>query len=170
MNKTGPQLLELSPEEGFSIQEKYVAADTLYSQIKEDVKKRAVALDEAISQSTQVLIYTRNMTGFFQIANSGAHKDIFWDILIKFQLTWFHYIIFEYGCLGLSEVILAWVQSLYFLPAYKYSKKCFSDFRNTQLSSLSKCLSKCPSRVVCNICQDKRKHIIIINKILPGRQ
>ncbi|XP_045150782.1 dystonin isoform X3 [Echinops telfairi] len=53
MNKTGPQLLELSLEEGFSIQEKYVAADTLYSQIKEDVKKRAVALDEAISQSAQ---------------------------------------------------------------------------------------------------------------------
>ncbi|XP_070312815.1 dystonin isoform X11 [Odocoileus virginianus] len=53
MNKTGPQLLELSPSEGFSIQEKYVAADTLYSQIKEDVRKRAVALDEAISQSTQ---------------------------------------------------------------------------------------------------------------------
>ncbi|XP_060018500.1 dystonin isoform X4 [Lagenorhynchus albirostris] len=53
MNKTGPQLLELSPREGFSIQEKYVAADTLYSQIKEDVKKRAVALDEAISQSAQ---------------------------------------------------------------------------------------------------------------------
>ncbi|XP_008844736.2 dystonin isoform X15 [Nannospalax galili] len=53
MNKTGPQLLGLSPREGFSIQEKYVAADTLYSQIKEDVKKRAVLLDEAISQSTQ---------------------------------------------------------------------------------------------------------------------
>ncbi|XP_077164593.1 dystonin isoform X36 [Paroedura picta] len=53
MNKTGPQLLELSPQEGFSIQEKYVAADALYSQIKEDVKKRAQTLDEAISQSTQ---------------------------------------------------------------------------------------------------------------------
>ncbi|XP_060091226.1 dystonin isoform X6 [Heteronotia binoei] len=53
MNKTGPQLLELSPEEGFSIQEKYIAADALYSQIKEDVKKRAQTLDEAISQSTQ---------------------------------------------------------------------------------------------------------------------
>ncbi|KAM6082688.1 dystonin-like isoform 2-T2 [Chlamydotis macqueenii] len=53
MNKTGPQLLELSPEEGFCIQEKYVAADTLYSKIKEDVKKRALALDEAISQCTQ---------------------------------------------------------------------------------------------------------------------
>ncbi|XP_056670308.1 dystonin isoform X39 [Monodelphis domestica] len=53
MNKTGPQLLELSPGEGFLIQEKYLAADALYSQIKEDVKRRAVALDEAISQSTQ---------------------------------------------------------------------------------------------------------------------
>ncbi|NWX66947.1 DYST protein, partial [Promerops cafer] len=53
MNKTGPQLLELSPGEGFSIQEKYVTADTLYSKIKEDVKKRALALDEAISQCTQ---------------------------------------------------------------------------------------------------------------------
>ncbi|XP_064506347.1 dystonin isoform X27 [Pseudopipra pipra] len=53
MNKTGPQLLELSPGEGFSIQEKYVAADILYSKIKEDVKKRALALDEAISQCTQ---------------------------------------------------------------------------------------------------------------------
>ncbi|NXU54828.1 DYST protein, partial [Turnix velox] len=53
MNKTGPQLLELSPGEGFSIEEKYVAADTLYSKIKEDVKKRALALDEAISQCTQ---------------------------------------------------------------------------------------------------------------------
>ena len=59
MNKTGPQLLELSPREGFSIQEKYIAADALYSQIKEDVKKRAQALDEdeAISQSTQVTLF-----------------------------------------------------------------------------------------------------------------
>lgn len=71
MNKTGPQLLELSPEEGFSIQEKYVAADNLYSQIKEDVKKRAVALDEAISQSTQVMMCTRNTIGSFQTAEHG---------------------------------------------------------------------------------------------------
>ncbi|NXN52662.1 DYST protein, partial [Rynchops niger] len=54
MNKTGPQLLELSPGEGFSSQEEYVAADTLYSKIKEEVKKRALALDEAISQCTQL--------------------------------------------------------------------------------------------------------------------
>lgn len=63
MNKTGPQLLELSPREGFSIQEKYVAADTLYSQIKEDVRKRAVALDEAISQSTQVRLCALSAAG-----------------------------------------------------------------------------------------------------------
>lgn len=104
------------------------------------------------------------MTRFFQTANSGAHKDIFWDILIKFQLKWFHYIISEYRCLGLSEVILAWVQSFYFLPVYEYSKKCFSDFGNTQLSSLSKCLSKCPSRVVCNICKIKESILSLLIK------
>lgn len=71
MNKTGPQLLELSPGEGFSIQEKYVAADTLYSQIKEDVKKRAVALDEAISQSTQVIIGARKMIELFGTEERG---------------------------------------------------------------------------------------------------
>lgn len=64
MNKTGPQLLELSPREGFSIQEKYVAADALYSRIKEDVKKRAQALDEAISQSTQVTLFIRRAIRF----------------------------------------------------------------------------------------------------------
>ncbi|XP_038656564.1 dystonin isoform X5 [Scyliorhinus canicula] len=53
MNKTGPQLLELSPREGLAIQQKYTAADALYSQVKEDVKRRATSLDEAISQSTQ---------------------------------------------------------------------------------------------------------------------
>jgi hypothetical protein len=64
MKKTGPQLLELSPGEGFSIQEKYVVAETLYSQIKEEVKKRAVALDEAMSQSTQVTLYPRDKSEF----------------------------------------------------------------------------------------------------------
>ncbi|XP_059838236.1 dystonin-like isoform X10 [Hypanus sabinus] len=53
MNKTGPQLLELSPREGLAIQQKYSAADALYSEVKEAVKQRAISLDEAISQSTQ---------------------------------------------------------------------------------------------------------------------
>lgn len=54
MNKTGPQLLELSPAEGEPIREKYTTSDQLYAKLKADVKKRAATLDEAISKSTQV--------------------------------------------------------------------------------------------------------------------
>nr|XP_023651005.1 dystonin isoform X2 [Paramormyrops kingsleyae] len=53
MNKTGPQLLELSPVEGQRILETYSTADQLYSQLKADVGQRAAALDEAFSKSTQ---------------------------------------------------------------------------------------------------------------------
>uniref|UniRef100_A0A674CVA4 Dystonin n=1 Tax=Salmo trutta TaxID=8032 RepID=A0A674CVA4_SALTR len=53
MNKTGPQLLELSPVAGVAIREKYTATDQLYAQLKADVKQRAFTLDEAISKSTQ---------------------------------------------------------------------------------------------------------------------
>ncbi|KAM6427631.1 microtubule-actin cross-linking factor 1 isoform 6-T6 [Liasis olivaceus] len=51
--KIGPQLKELNPEEGAMVQEKYFAAEASYSRIKEEVRQRALALDEAISQSTQ---------------------------------------------------------------------------------------------------------------------
>uniref|UniRef100_A0A8C4Z269 Dystonin n=1 Tax=Gadus morhua TaxID=8049 RepID=A0A8C4Z269_GADMO len=53
MNKTGPQLLELSPLEGEPIREKYTATDRLYAKLKADVTQRAATLDEAISKSTQ---------------------------------------------------------------------------------------------------------------------
>ncbi|XDV50941.1 hypothetical protein PO909_019905 [Leuciscus waleckii] len=53
MNKTGPQLVELSPAEATAIREKYETTDTLYGQLKVDVKIRAAVLDEAISKSTQ---------------------------------------------------------------------------------------------------------------------
>ncbi|CAG6017434.1 unnamed protein product [Menidia menidia] len=53
MNKTGPQLLELSSVEGVPIREKYTAADQLYTKLKADVTQRAATLDEAISKSTQ---------------------------------------------------------------------------------------------------------------------
>ncbi|XP_054456427.1 dystonin [Anoplopoma fimbria] len=53
MNKTGPQLLELSPVEGAAIREKYTATDQLYTKLKADVKERAATLDESISKSTQ---------------------------------------------------------------------------------------------------------------------
>ncbi|XP_037321345.2 dystonin isoform X5 [Pungitius pungitius] len=53
MNKTGPQLLELSPAEGLPIREKYTATDQLYTKLKADVKQRAATLDDSISKSTQ---------------------------------------------------------------------------------------------------------------------
>lgn len=56
MNKTGPQLVEISPLEGEPIREKFQVTDKLYTQLKADVKSRAAALDDAISQSTQVCV------------------------------------------------------------------------------------------------------------------
>ncbi|XP_039546384.1 dystonin isoform X5 [Pimephales promelas] len=53
MNKTGPQLVELSPTEATAIREKYQTTDRLYGQLKVDVRVRAAVLDEAISKSTQ---------------------------------------------------------------------------------------------------------------------
>lgn len=52
--KIGPQLSELNPEEGEMVKEKYLTAEAMYSRIKEDVRQRALAMDEAVSQSTQV--------------------------------------------------------------------------------------------------------------------
>lgn len=57
MNKTGPQLVDLSPAEATAIREKYETTDTLYGQLKVDVKIRAAVLDEAISKSTQVRVH-----------------------------------------------------------------------------------------------------------------
>ncbi|KAB1268210.1 Microtubule-actin cross-linking factor 1 [Camelus dromedarius] len=51
--KIGPQLKELNPEEGEMVEEKYQKAENTYAQIKEEVRQRALALDEAISQSAQ---------------------------------------------------------------------------------------------------------------------
>ncbi|XP_019403107.1 PREDICTED: microtubule-actin cross-linking factor 1 isoform X13 [Crocodylus porosus] len=52
--KIGPQLKELNPEEGEMVQEKYTTAEAMYARIKEEVCQRALALDEAVSQSTQI--------------------------------------------------------------------------------------------------------------------
>ncbi|KAJ7304445.1 hypothetical protein JRQ81_012006, partial [Phrynocephalus forsythii] len=52
--KVGPQLKELNPEEGETVQERYSAAEAAYSRIKEEVRQRALELDEAVSQSTQI--------------------------------------------------------------------------------------------------------------------
>ncbi|XP_043387923.1 microtubule-actin cross-linking factor 1 isoform X22 [Chelonia mydas] len=52
--KIGPQLKELNPEEGAMVQEKYLTTEAMYARIKEEVRQRALALDEAVSQSTQI--------------------------------------------------------------------------------------------------------------------
>uniref|UniRef100_A0A8C6J2N1 Uncharacterized protein n=1 Tax=Melopsittacus undulatus TaxID=13146 RepID=A0A8C6J2N1_MELUD len=51
--KIGPQLKDLNPEEGEMVQKKYSTAEAMYARIKEEVCQRALALDEAVAQSTQ---------------------------------------------------------------------------------------------------------------------
>ncbi|NXD11395.1 MACF1 factor, partial [Nothocercus nigrocapillus] len=52
--KIGPQLKDLNPEEGDVLQKKYTMAEATFAKIKEEVCQRALALDEAVSQSIQV--------------------------------------------------------------------------------------------------------------------
>ncbi|XP_076157599.1 microtubule-actin cross-linking factor 1 isoform X8 [Alosa pseudoharengus] len=51
--KIGPQLAELSAQEGATVRQRYTSAEQRYQAIKQEVKGRAAALDEAVSQSTQ---------------------------------------------------------------------------------------------------------------------
>ncbi|KAM7373560.1 hypothetical protein PAMP_008402 [Pampus punctatissimus] len=51
--KIGPQLAELSLHEGATVTQRYTEAEGRYLAIKEEVKGRATALDEAVSQSAQ---------------------------------------------------------------------------------------------------------------------
>ncbi|XP_069372125.1 microtubule-actin cross-linking factor 1, isoforms 1/2/3/4/5 isoform X7 [Paralichthys olivaceus] len=51
--KIGPQLAELSLQEGATVTQRYTKAEKRYLAIKEEVKDRATALDEAVSQSAQ---------------------------------------------------------------------------------------------------------------------
>lgn len=44
------------------VEEKYQKAENLYAQIKEEVRQRALALDEAVSQSAQVCVCLKRMT------------------------------------------------------------------------------------------------------------
>lgn len=81
MNKTGPQLLELSPVAGVAIREKYTATDQLYAQLKADVKQRAFTLDEAISKSTQVthvhFLYLVDVSLVYTARNPVKIKHVF---------------------------------------------------------------------------------------------
>ena len=52
--KIGPQLAQLSLQEGATVTQRYTKSEKRYLAIKEEVKGRATALDEAVSQSAQV--------------------------------------------------------------------------------------------------------------------
>lgn len=82
MNKTGPQLLELSPVEGVPIREKYTATDQLYIQLKADVKQRAATLDEAISKSTQVRSSYYILNHILYTVNIYDSVPLSWNCLI----------------------------------------------------------------------------------------
>lgn len=56
--KIGPQLAELSAQEGQTVRQRFTSAEQRYQAIKDEVKGRAAALDEAVSQSTQVHPHT----------------------------------------------------------------------------------------------------------------
>uniref|UniRef100_A0A3Q3VYD6 Uncharacterized protein n=1 Tax=Mola mola TaxID=94237 RepID=A0A3Q3VYD6_MOLML len=51
--KIGPQLAELSTQEGVTVTQRYAESERRYMAIKEAVKGRAATLDEAVSQSAQ---------------------------------------------------------------------------------------------------------------------
>lgn len=52
--KIGPQLAQLSLQEGEAVTQRFNNAERRYLAIKEEVKGRAASLDEAVSQSAQV--------------------------------------------------------------------------------------------------------------------
>ncbi|XP_062342611.1 microtubule-actin cross-linking factor 1 isoform X3 [Osmerus eperlanus] len=51
--KIGPQLAELSSQEGAAVRQRYSQAEKRYLAIKEEVKGRGTTLDQAVSQSAQ---------------------------------------------------------------------------------------------------------------------
>ncbi|XP_040192936.1 microtubule-actin cross-linking factor 1 isoform X13 [Rana temporaria] len=51
--KIGPHLCELNPVEGEGVQEKYTEAEHMYLAIKEEVRKMAMTLDDALAQASQ---------------------------------------------------------------------------------------------------------------------
>ncbi|XP_078536890.1 microtubule-actin cross-linking factor 1 isoform X2 [Lissotriton helveticus] len=51
--KIGPQLEQLNSEEGQMVQERYSSAERAYTKIRDEVRQRAVLLDEAVAQAAQ---------------------------------------------------------------------------------------------------------------------
>ncbi|XP_008298970.1 microtubule-actin cross-linking factor 1, partial [Stegastes partitus] len=72
--KIGPQLAELSLHEGATVMQRYTDAERRYLAIKEDVKGRATALDEAVSQSAQLVEFHDKMDPLLETLEGAVQR------------------------------------------------------------------------------------------------
>ncbi|XP_036411412.1 microtubule-actin cross-linking factor 1 [Megalops cyprinoides] len=72
--KIGPQLAELSVQEGATVRQRFSEAERRYLAIKEEVKDRATALDEAVSQSTQLVEFHDKMDPLLETLEGAVQR------------------------------------------------------------------------------------------------
>ncbi|XP_034017058.1 microtubule-actin cross-linking factor 1 isoform X22 [Thalassophryne amazonica] len=72
--KIGPQLAELSMQEGATVTQRYTEAERRYLVIKEEVKGRAAVLDEAVSQSTQLVEFHDKMDPLLETLEGAVQR------------------------------------------------------------------------------------------------
>ncbi|XP_034560537.1 microtubule-actin cross-linking factor 1 [Notolabrus celidotus] len=72
--KIGPQLAELSFQEGATVTQRYTEAERRYLAIKEGVKGRATTLDEAVSQSSQLVEFHDKMDPLLETLEGAVQR------------------------------------------------------------------------------------------------
>ncbi|XP_044027810.1 microtubule-actin cross-linking factor 1 isoform X20 [Siniperca chuatsi] len=72
--KIGPQLAELSLQEGATVTQRYTEAERRYLAIKEGVKGRATTLDEAVSQSAQLVEFHDKMDPLLETLEGAVQR------------------------------------------------------------------------------------------------
>ncbi|XP_038580116.1 microtubule-actin cross-linking factor 1 isoform X3 [Micropterus salmoides] len=72
--KIGPQLAELSLQEGALVTQRYTDAERRYLAIKEGVKGRATTLDEAVSQSAQLVEFHDKMDPLLETLEGAVQR------------------------------------------------------------------------------------------------
>lgn len=60
------------------VEEKYQKAENMYAQIKEEVRQRALALDEAVSQSAQVRVCLKLLQLSFSLNKKSLYQVCLW--------------------------------------------------------------------------------------------
>ncbi|XP_040192939.1 microtubule-actin cross-linking factor 1 isoform X15 [Rana temporaria] len=72
--KIGPHLCELNPVEGEGVQEKYTEAEHMYLAIKEEVRKMAMTLDDALAQASQIVEFHDKIGPMLETLESMASR------------------------------------------------------------------------------------------------